>query len=349
MNKTLISAYVAFASFFSFFLCTSQENTTNTGIRSGTQGVNNSYYGFRSGELTTSGTNSFYGAFSGSSNNAGRNNSFFGFSAGRRNIDGINNTFVGNNAGRDNTSGLSNVFLGSGSGRTIQTGNNNVFVGPFSGNESIVGSRNTFVGSSSGRTNTGNANIFIGYNAGFNVQGNNMLYIENTNADIPLIYGDFSNNQVGINTTTIPADMALAVGGNFIGDALFANNRLSIGTTDEDPGYSLTVKGRIHVQEVKVDVLGAIAPDYVFDKDYELKPLEEVEQYITDHGHLPNIPSAEEIEINGLNLKEMNFKLLEKIEELTLYAIDLQHRLKQQEKVNQLYLKRLEKLESKLR
>ncbi|MEP5600828.1 MAG: hypothetical protein ABJL44_07365, partial [Algibacter sp.] len=82
------------------------------------------------------------------------------------------------------------------------------------------------------------------------------------------------------------------------------------------------VKGDIHTQEVKVDLLGAVMPDYVFYKDYKLKTLTEVEQYINEKGHLPNIPSAKDVETNGLLLKEMNLKLLEKIEELTLYTIE---------------------------
>lgn len=71
--------------------------------------------------------------------------------------------------------------------------------------------------------------------------------------------------------------------------------------------------------EIKLDVWA----DYVFKKDYKLATLEEVEKHINDKGHLPNIPSAEEVVKNGLNLGEMDAKLLEKIEELTLYSIDL--------------------------
>ncbi len=100
------------------------------------------------------------------------------------------------------------------------------------------------------------------------------------------------------------------------------NGNIGIGTTN--PDSKLTVKGNIHAEEVKVD-LSVPGPDYVFKEDYDLKPLEEVQNYIEEHGHLPNIPSATEMEENGIQLGEMNMKLLEKIEELTLYVIQVKN------------------------
>ncbi len=97
------------------------------------------------------------------------------------------------------------------------------------------------------------------------------------------------------------------------------------------PDAKLTVKGDIHTQEVKVDLNGAVAPDYVFEADYDLQSLEQVQNYIQQYGHLPNIPSAQEMEENGLLLKEMNLKLLEKVEELTLYIIEQEKRIQRQE------------------
>ena len=99
-----------------------------------------------------------------------------------------------------------------------------------------------------------------------------------------------------------------------------ASGDIGIGTTN--PDSKLTVKGVIHTQEVKVDLNGSVAPDYVFEKDYPLTSLEELKSYIDQDKHLPEIPSAKEMEEEGINLKEMNLLLLRKIEEMTLHLID---------------------------
>jgi hypothetical protein len=100
---------------------------------------------------------------------------------------------------------------------------------------------------------------------------------------------------------------------------------LGIGTTT--PDEALTVKGKIHTNEVRVDLNSPIeqGPDYVFEPTYNLLPLSEVESYIKANKHLPEVPSAKQMEEEGLNLKEMNLLLLKKVEELTLYVIELKN------------------------
>ncbi|MEZ4875064.1 MAG: tail fiber protein [Flavobacteriaceae bacterium] len=110
------------------------------------------------------------------------------------------------------------------------------------------------------------------------------------------------------------------------------DGKIGIGTTL--PDELLTVKGKIHTQEVLVDLEGAVAPDYVFERYYEgtseTKPqyerlsLTAIETFIKQHHHLPGIPSAQELDKNGMSLKEMNLVLLEKIEELTMFVIEQQ-------------------------
>ena len=109
-----------------------------------------------------------------------------------------------------------------------------------------------------------------------------------------------------------------------------ASGKVGIGTTT--PDEKLTVKGKIHAQEVIVDLQGACAPDFVFQKyytgkstlksDYVMPTLVEIENFTKKNHHLPNVPSAQKIKQNGLSLGEMSNVLLQKVEELTLYAIE---------------------------
>jgi len=95
--------------------------------------------------------------------------------------------------------------------------------------------------------------------------------------------------------------------------------------------HNLRVNNLLCAKEIKVQ-LNSTWPDYVFYKDYNLLPLSEVEQFINENHHLPNIPSAAEVEENGINIGEMNAKLLLKVEELTLYILDLQKQINELKK-----------------
>jgi hypothetical protein len=100
--------------------------------------------------------------------------------------------------------------------------------------------------------------------------------------------------------------------------------QVTIGTSIATPStYKLGVGGRIICEELKVKLQSAGWPDYVFANNYKLKPLEEVENFIKINKHLPNIPSAQVIDKEGLEVGEMQRRMMEKIEELTLYIIDL--------------------------
>ena len=128
---------------------------------------------------------------------------------------------------------------------------------------------------------------------------------------------------------------------------LKSNGKLGLGTFNylnctDCSDYRLFVKDGIRTEKVKVDVASVNGwADYVFKNDYQLKSLEEVEKYISEKGHLPNIPSAKQIVKEGLNLGEMDAKLLEKIEELTLYTIEQNKQLREQSE-------RIKKLEEQL-
>jgi hypothetical protein len=106
------------------------------------------------------------------------------------------------------------------------------------------------------------------------------------------------------------------------------NGNVGIGTTN--PDAPLTVAGNIHAREVKVTATAGGA-DFVFADDYALPKLEEVEAFVKQNKHLPEIPSAADMEANGLHLAEMNIKLLQKVEELTLYTIEQEKNLEAQQ------------------
>ena len=145
-------------------------------------------------------------------------------------------------------------------------------------------------------------------------------------------------------------NMALATGGG----------NVAIGTLLAPTGYKLAVAGKTITEEVKVQ-LQTNWPDYVFEKNYELPSLAEVEQHIKEKGHLENIPSAEEVKKDGFFLGAMDAKLLQKIEELTLYTIQQEKEIqklkarnteietvKKQNEALQEKLNKLEKLVQKL-
>jgi len=106
---------------------------------------------------------------------------------------------------------------------------------------------------------------------------------------------------------------------------VFIKSQLGIGKVAT---CALDVVGTIKAKEIKVTAQTA---DFVFEEDYQLRSLEEVNSFITTNKHLPEIPSATQMEVDGVNLAEMNKLLLQKIEELTLYMIDQEQRIKELE------------------
>ncbi|PRY48086.1 hypothetical protein B0I27_11620 [Arcticibacter pallidicorallinus] len=134
------------------------------------------------------------------------------------------------------------------------------------------------------------------------------------------IYGtktEAPQNNVIWSSTTHPQSIAFYVG----------NGNIGLGTLD--PSEKLSVNGNIRAQEIKVEASNW--PDYVFSPSHEKLSLKDLEVYINDNRHLPEIPSAKQVEDKGLSLGEMNGLLLKKIEELTLYLIEQEKRSEKQE------------------
>lgn len=108
------------------------------------------------------------------------------------------------------------------------------------------------------------------------------------------------------------------------------DGNVAIGTNDSK-GYKLAVNGSAIFTQAKVKLYGNW-PDYVFHRAYKLPSLKEVESFVKQHKHLPGVPSAKEVEENGVDLGANQTELLKKVEELTLYIIDINKRIEKQEK-----------------
>lgn len=178
-------------------------------------------------------------------------------------------------------------------------------------------------------TNVPEATGLLTIDAGFNDNAKQGVYIKamaGTNNSGPSIILDnraswtagrsFIRGISRANSTTVYTDVCLHNG--------------MMGINTNYPDATLTVNGSIHSKEVRVD-LNIIAPDYVFAPDYKLPSLTEVAAYINQHKHLPEVPSAKEMETNGVKLGEMNMLLLKKIEELTLYVLEQNNKIADQQ------------------
>ena len=316
----------------------------------------NSYFGYEAGEVSTGDGNTFIGKQSGFANTSGYQNSFLGYRSGNANIDGRDNVFIGFEAGGMNTTGDANVYIGNQTGLNNTGGIKNVFVGRWAGENNV----------------SGNSNLFLGYTAGRHETGSNKLYIANDDLAVPLIYGDFSTDQVGINMKP-PAEYQFGVTGNMYstgnlridggmisspgGDLQFQTaglSRITVSNADGNVGiggnptaaYKLAVEGHIGAREV--NVTNSVWPDYVFMETYHLPTLTELEQFIKENHHLPDIPSANEVNENGVDLGSMNGLLLEKIEQLMLYTIAQQKEIEEKENRVKALEKRLEQIEKHL-
>jgi hypothetical protein len=130
------------------------------------------------------------------------------------------------------------------------------------------------------------------------------------------------------------------------GNKIILESNVGIGTID--PGqYKLAVEGKLGAR--KVVVTQASWADYVFDSSYQLKSLAEVEQFIRVNKHLPEVPSAKEVEKNGLDVGDNQAVLLKKIEELTLYVIEQNKRIEKLEAANEQLREENQNIKDKLK
>ncbi|MBM2814983.1 MAG: hypothetical protein HW421_1745 [Ignavibacteria bacterium] len=154
------------------------------------------------------------------------------------------------------------------------------------------------------------------------------------------------NNSAGVNSLIVQDDGNVGIGTtSLLGQKLCVEGNVRIGiayyTTALPPecNYRLSVDGQVAAKDIIVTYLNWAYPDYVFDKNYKPIGILELEKKIDELGHLPDMPSASEVKDKGLNVGEMQVQLLKKVEELTLYVIELKkqnnelgNRIKQLEK-----------------
>jgi hypothetical protein len=273
--------------------------------------TNNKRSGFISGEGSVGQFNTMIGFESGISMTTGNSNLGFGVSALRLNSEGYSNVELGSNSLESNTTGFLNAGLGASSLGANISGSGNLAIGGGALRLNQDGHNNIGIGKFSLYNNvSGSGNIAIGKEAGFFETGDNKLYISSSATITPLIYGDFSAKYVTIGDVS----------------PTLRNQGTATG------GYNLLVKGGILTEKVKVALAqpGTDWADYVFEPEYKSKmmSLEEVEKFTLKNKHLPNVPSADDMVKNGLDVSQTSKMFMEKIEELTLYMIELNKEVK---------------------
>ena len=328
---------------------------------SNTTGNNNMFLGTAAGLSNAVGySNTFIGVNAGRRSLA-NGNAYIGTASGINTITGNNNTGLGTLTGQDNVSGSQNTFVGFNSGSKLMTGDFNTFIGALTGvassasnitNATAIGA-NTELAISNSIVLGNNASVGIGTNdpvtngaklvvvgAGNNA---NVLQLRNiptrnTVNGLRQLFADDAGNLVTFQiTTTANSASEVKLSTNSITNTLWTSNEsgflknnnnrgvvIGEGINSLPEGYNIHVSKGILTEQVKVALKNTEDwADHVFSKKHQLMPLQKVEDYIKKYQHLPNIPSAAEMVISGNDLHQTDTKLLEKIEELTLYMIEL--------------------------
>ena len=335
--------------------------------RSNQSGNFNVFVGLLAGTNNTTGLgNLFLGQQAGVANTAGSYNLFMGNSSGSATTTGIGNTAIGDGSLLRNVTGVRNAAIGQYAGIESR-GNENVFIGfaadvapatPNLTNVVAIGSR-AQVSRSNSIILGSDANVGIGTSAPQNkleitqgTAGNSGLRFTNlTSGTTATIL-----NQTKFLTVNAQGDVILGsvngsgrlaavdVGGFWRVEGENVQNTNAGGViigadVSRTPvGYKLYVADGILTEKVKVAVKNTSDwSDRVFEPGYRLRELQEVERYVKANHHLPGVPSAKKVVVEGIDIAKMDANLLEKIEELTLYTIQLEKvNCKQQEEIREI-------------
>ncbi|GAB3717723.1 hypothetical protein GCM10027592_60030 [Spirosoma flavus] len=353
-------------------------NNIMLGVQAGnntSSGTNNVFAGYQAGISNISGgSNLFLGSYAGAFSN-GSYNLFIGNGSGYNNTSGLGNTFIGDGSGYGNATGQNNTYIGraanyAGNG----SGTQNTFIGfqtgtggPSVNNSTAIGVNAIVTTSNSVVLGAPGARVGIGNSAPNNsleitkgVANQSGLRLTNMNNSTPATmlnqYKFLSVNEQG-DVVMASVNSSAREG---VSESLWQRKGSFLQSTQNDAviiganvgrtpvGYKLFVEEGILTEKVKVALKNTSEwSDYVFADTYELKGLSEVERYVKAHKHLPGVPSAKEMVAKGNDLHKTDATLLAKIEELTLYSIQLEKAnrlLQQNDKKQQTELDELKQL-----
>jgi hypothetical protein len=246
------------------------------------------------------------------------------------NTTGTANTAIGHQALFHNSEGVNNTGDGFSALYSNTTGNTNTANGYETLYYNTTGSGNTAIGSEALWNNTtGTYNIADGYNGGkyiadgstANTASTNCVFLGASTKSLTAL----DNNEIVIGYNAIGAGSnSVVLGNTFISKTLLKGNVLIGKTSQQNSSYVLDVNGDARANKVVVNTTGA---DFVFDSAYQLPKVDSLNAFIEKYHHLPEIQSAQEMQKQGLDVGANQMKLLQKIEELTLYIIDLRKEL----------------------
>lgn len=297
----------------------------------------NTVIGYRAMEsVDDGGYNTALGSWSLYNLTTGIENVALGYASGYRNQGGSQNTYIGFRAGygASSNSQSGNIFLGYMAGYN-EVGSNNLYIhNSDTANPLIYGDfENKELGFNALKVGVGTQNPIGKLHVHDSESSNTFMYITPANTssgdsssiffgeDHDASYGmywmyDGSGNQMEL----YGKSLSTIYGPHLVIDR--NDGDVAIGQTLAS-GYKLSVDGKVICEELRVN-LTEDWPDYVFKPDYELLPLNKLESFVDENGHLPNIPSSDEMDESGLEVGEMQRLMMEKIEELTLYVIQQQ-------------------------